>query len=487
MSMTLIPVTQMSVTRRAVTRTNVDDSNTGDSHSGNSTVKWLHYITHQLVLSGSPLDPLSLVTIMPVLETLSTEILSEILACLDICELREVSRVSRFFNRITEPFLYASLGHRRGWLTPTLRTLVARPDLTRHVRRVYFSSWQQEIHPDSEDSDRFSAKVTQLGLKMPWFLHSRPWANTDKPWTIQLLAFLVLNMVPNIQVLEIDKSSVLGSYFQSTLKIPIESLPFKFLRILKFDEYMQYSSVTPPMLLAMMRFPSLRKLIVDLRTPEYYNHDILGTQTSIIAFAGQSAITHLSLHFGGNIWSSTLQHVLQMPRALTHFSYQDDWQYRCQPDGTPFRVALRVLRNTLVSLSIGGVRALRLGKTNEQTIGDFSDWPRLTDVKCTMAGLVGTRATAITRVADMMPMGIREFGLRRSDGLSQLPLSQEWTAREMTDQLVEVVHKRPELMVVTVDMEDTLYYEEMMKRLAVASGTRDVAVVVKTNELFGRV
>lgn len=44
-----------------------------------------------------------------------------------------------------------------------------------------------------------------------------------------------------------------------------------------------------------------------------------------------------------------------------------------------------------------------------------------------MAGLVGTRATATARTVDVLPMGIREFGLRRIDGLSQLSPDQEWT------------------------------------------------------------
>lgn len=457
-----------------------------DCHIGDSTVESPHYIARSTLVFRS------LATIMPVFEHLPTEILREILACLYLWNLREVSRVSRFFNRITEPFLYASLGCAPGWLTPTLRTLIARPALTRHVRRMYFSRWQRQNIPDSTDSDRFSAMARERGLEMPWSPETQPWTNADQPWVSEVLALLILHMVPNLQVLDIDTSRLLPSYLESTLTIPIESLPFKFLRILKFGEYSQDSRVTPPMLLAMMRFPSLRKVMVDLQAPENYVHDIPGTLGSIIAFAGQSQVTHLSLHFGGNIRSSTLRHMLQMPRALTHFSYEDDWLNPYQPDALPFRDALRVLRHTLVSLSIGAVRALGLGEPAAQTIGDFSDWPLLTTVKCTMTGLLGTRATATDRVVDLLPMGIREFELRRTDGLSDLPPDEEWTASDMTNQMFDVVRQRPELMVVTVDMAyrvytaelvgkvwPDVYHAEMGERLAVASGARDVSIVVK--------
>ncbi|KAL0631027.1 hypothetical protein Q9L58_010129, partial [Maublancomyces gigas] len=141
-------------------------------------------------------------------------------------------------------------------------------------------------------------------------------------------------------------------------------------------------------------------------------------------------------------------------------------------------VALRVLRDSLVSLSVGGVCALQLGEPAEQTIGDLSDWPLLTKVHCTMTGLVGTRATATAHVVDLLPMGIREFGLRRTDGLSELRPDQEWTAPEMTDQLCEVVLQRPRLMVVTVNMDEEVYHAEMMQRLAVASGTRGLVDIL---------
>lgn len=131
-----------------------------------------------------------LATIMPLFEYLPNEIIREIPASLNLRHLQELSRVSRFFNPITESSLYASLGNRRGRLTPTLRTLVARPDLTRHVRRVCLSLWRREIPPDSEDSDRFSAIARQRGLKIPWSPETQPWTNADQPWAREVLALL---------------------------------------------------------------------------------------------------------------------------------------------------------------------------------------------------------------------------------------------------------------------------------------------------------
>lgn len=416
---------------------------------------------------------------MPVLENLPTEILRQILGDLDCFDLHAITLVSRFFHSIGETFLYANLGNYEGWLTPALRAIVTRPELARHVRRVDCSWWMEADHPDSSDGDLFSATAKQLGLDTPRSEESAPWSKEAR-------VLLLLHLLPNTKEIRIDRSPHLNRFFESTLSTPIEDLPFKSLRRFVADEYTLPSLVTPKLLLALMRFPSLRDLVTDLQFAEDYTHDT-SVIAGIIAFAGLSPITHLSLHFG-NTTTSMLLHILQMPRALTDFSYADDSQYPYTPDTTPLRSALRALRHTLKSLSLGGLRALQLGQPLQQTIGSLHDWPALTTIRCSLTALLGTRLTATCRLVDLLPMGIRELEVRRLDELSHLRSSSEWTVTEMTDQLVLVVLHRQRLVRLNVDTCSVRYtvemgwvnaYEaEVKERLVVACGARRLCVVV---------
>lgn len=419
---------------------------------------------------------------MRVLESLPAEILRQILGDLEFFDLHAITLVSRFFNSIGEPFLYASLGNYEGWLTPALRAIVTRPALARHVRSVDFSWWMEADHPDPSDGELFSAAAKQLGVDARY-----PWTEETEAWSKEARALLLLHFLPNTNEIRIDRSPLLNRFFESTLSTPIEDLPFKSLRRFQADEYIQPSLVTPKLLLALMRLPSLRDVVTDLQFAEDYTHDA-SVITGIIAFARQSPITNLSLHFG-NTTTSMLQHILQMPRALTHFSYADDSQYPYTPDTTiPLRSALGALRQTLKSLSLGGLRALQLGQPGQQTIGSLHDWPALTTIRCSLTALLGTRLTATCRLVDLLPMGIRELEVRRLDELSHLRSTSEWTVTEMTDQLVLVVLHRRQLVRLTVDTCSVRYtvemgwvnaYEAAVKdRLVVACGVRPLCVVV---------
>lgn len=438
---------------------------------------------------------------MPVLEYLPTEILRQILSCLDPFDLREISAASHFFKIIAEPYVYAVLGCHSHWLTPTLRAIATQPALARHVRGVHFGRWTNKVlNRSSSDSALFSATASQPGLSAthwriklrdtrsaaePWSEVAQPWSDERPFWSEEAQALLLLHLVPNLESLSIRGSPLLSEFIENTLTIPIESLPFRSLRNIAVNEFSQCSSVSATMLLALMRFPLLREVIVDLEFVEFGTHDE-SVVDSITAFARQSSITHLSMHFG-NISTSMLQHFLQVPRALTHFSYNDDGLRYYLHDTTPLRSALRTLSPTLQSLSLDCLLALQLGKPGEQTVGSLHDWPALTTVKCSLPALVGTRVTATSRLVDLLPMGIRELQLRRTARMSRLESDEEWTVAEMTDQLVEVLQSR-ELWWLTVNTEGevyteeggwvNVYLEEVKERLAAAARARQVYVSV---------
>lgn len=372
---------------------------------------------------------------MPVLEYLPIELLRKIFSSLDHPELRKISLVSHLFNRVAEPFLYASLGGRTGWLLPSLSAIVNRPELARHVRCVDMGWWADE-YPTPDDCVLFSTMAQHLGI-------------VDVGWRDDSQALLLLHLVPDVRKLNFIDIPLLGKFIEETLTRPIESLPFKSLVNFKADEFTQSSSVTLTMLYALMRFPSLRKVTVDMQFSEDYTHNP-SVVDSIIVSAGQAPITHLSLHYG-NTTTSMLTNILQLPRALTHFSYWDDPQYPYVSDTKPLWLALSVLRPTLQSLTLRGVHALQLGNPGEQTIGVLHDWPALTEVECSLPALVGSRATSTSRLVDVLPMGIKVLFIELKDRLCRMKSHQEWNAREMTDQLVELVQSR-DLVKLTINV-----------------------------------
>lgn len=402
---------------------------------------------------------------MPGLQFFPIELLRQILYYLDPRALRAISLVSHLFSSLAEPFHYATLGCYRGWLLPRLSAILSRPELVRHVRRIEFGWWFERF-PTPDTCIRFSTKAQELGIP-------------DIGWRDHAQALLLLQLVPDVRELTFDHTPLLRSFLEDTLTTPIESLPFKSLVKFECDEYSQQSSVTLTMLLALMRIPSLREITVDMEGSRYYTHNP-SVVDSIIAFAGQSSITHLSLHYG-NTTTSMLTNILQMPRALTHFSYSDDEQYPYASDTVPLQTALRTVSPTLQSLSFGRMHAMRLRGHDVQTVGLLRDWPALTSINCSLPALIGSGSVSTTRLVDVLPMGIRVLELRRTDPQPFLLRSRDrWTVEQMTDQLVEVLQNR-DLERLTVDTCAAVfnrgqgwfnaYEEEVKKRLAAALGT----------------
>lgn len=404
---------------------------------------------------------------MPVLQLLPIELLRHILSFLDTATLRKIVHVSQLLNNLAEPFLYARLGDNERWLLEDLFALVTRPELVRHVRRIELGLWY-EHYPTPDNCALFSTKAEQLGIE-------------DNGWWIDEQALLLLHLVPDVRELVFDKSPFLITFMENTLTTPIAALPFKSLVKFGCSQFSQYSPVTLTMLLALMRLPSLRHIAVDMQDSQFYTHDP-SIVNRIAAFAGQSSTTHLLLQYG-NTPTALLALILQMPRALTHFSYTDDWQYSYEADGTPVHTALASVRRTLQSLSFGRLDALFLSTphTHVQTIGTFCDWPVLTALTCSLPGLLGAAAGSTLRLVDLLPLGLRRLQIRRKDKrMDCLKWPKCWTVEQLTEQLEEVLQKR-QLDWLKVDTCAAVYREktgwlnefedEVRRRLHAAVGT----------------
>lgn len=415
---------------------------------------------------------------MTVLQSLPVELLRQILADLDPVSLRKISLVSHLFNNLAEPLHYDSLGHylglqgqARGWLLPVLFALVTRPEMARYVRCITFWYWA-ERYPTPDNCILFSTKAKELGIP-------------DIGWWDDAQALFLLHLVPDVQELTFGDTPLLRTYLEQTLATPIADVPFQ--SLLKFTSY---SPVTLKMLLALMRLPSMRSITVSMSyNTDYSHHPIL--VDSIIAFAGQSSVTHLSLHTG-NTSNSILQLILQMPRVLTALSYMYDCEYGLVLDTPPMHTVLHHVRPALQSLSFGGLYAVGLPEPYEVRIGSVRNWPALTTLNCSLPALLGSRQNPTGRLVDVLPFGIRRLFLWRKDEHSSLVKSREqWSVWQMTEQLVEVLQNRS-LEHLTVNTCAKVYilqkgtwkegwfnqYEERVKqRLTAAVGTGRCEIV----------
>lgn len=364
---------------------------------------------------------------MPVLQSLPVELLRQILANLDPASLRKISLVSHLFHTLAKPFHYASLGTHaqpRTWLLHTLSTLLTRPDLARHVRRITFWYWAEQ-YPTPANCLLFSAKAAELGIP-------------DIGWWDDAQALFLLHLVPDIQELSFNNTPLLRTFLEQTVNTPVSHAPLQSL-----VRFTSHAPVTLTMLLALMRLPSMRCITVDMPYRNTYPPSQSAVQ-SLTSYAGQSSVTQLALH-NGETPPSILQLILHIPRALTSFSYMYDREYGCISNTAGLPTILQHLQPALQSLSVGGLYAIGHPSTCEVEIGSLLHWEALTTLECSLPALLGARHTSSgVRLLDVLPLGIRRLFIWRKDEYSALVKAREhWSVWEMTEQLVEVLRNRP--------------------------------------------
>lgn len=399
---------------------------------------------------------------MPALPLLPVELVRQILSSLDPASLASISLVSRHFNTLAEPLLYATVNEGFCPLLPQLLALVARPELIRHVRRIKFVSTSEALPSEEECAVLATAAagldIPELATLIPtidtspdapwtdpdirWPDPDVTWADPYFDWTPAAQSLLLLHLIPSVRELSFTTTPLLIRFVESTIATPTAELPFQ--KLVKFDceEYSQSSPVTLLMLFALLRLPSLRHITVDM-CGAIYDPAAPGVLPLLAGAAGTSAVTHLSLHYG-NAAPSTLALILRVPRALTHLSYSDDEQYEVVPDALPFCEALRGVRGTLQSLTIGPVLALRIGTAGAQTIGCFGAWSALTDMTCMVPQLLGLAGDTTHRLVDVLPPRLRRLAISRVDRRTSRARREHagWTVEVMVDMLVEVLQQR---------------------------------------------
>lgn len=252
---------------------------------------------------------------------------------------------------------------------------------------------------------------------------------------------------------------MLQKLIEDSLTTPIEDLPVGLKSLRKFRDTSDYipAEVTPTMLLALMRLPCIRKITTGMQPAYHYTHDSndLAKLTSSAEYRGKSTVQKLSFQYGG-FCASLLGNILQVPRALTHFSYEDAIGLDTLQTAA-FRSALRHLRPTLQYLKLGWVNALEGLPSDEDrheddeesyTIGSLRDWPVLRSVECGLLALVGRAPVATCRLVDVVPRVIIQLKVHQTYGVTNdsdgIMEKKYWTVSDVTDQVVELLERREE-------------------------------------------
>ncbi|KAL0631510.1 hypothetical protein Q9L58_009618 [Maublancomyces gigas] len=385
-------------------------------------------------------------------QDLAIELVSEIFSYLNCNDLSELCLVSRLFNLIAECLMYKSVRlyrpkSRRSRITPLLRTLLNRPTLARHVQLLRLGwGWTVVRDPDStpqtrQDNTLFSLASNRLGLPQP-------------RWAEEVHAFLLLHILPNLQTLSMNGCGYLRERIECSLTTPVEDLPagLKSLRIFR-DVGDGPVRATPTMLLALMRLPCIRKITSEmhLNYDHTYSTKALSKILSSAEYRGRSTIQNLSFR-NGCFLACLLEGILQVPRALTYFSYEGFIHLDTTQTAT-FRAALRHLRPTLQYLRLGWVYELDGGPPDgddeeSYTIGSLRDWPALRTVDCGLLALVGKAPVARSRLVDVLPRVIRQLKVHQMHDLPEcweyLEEIMQWTVSDVTDQIVELLERREE-------------------------------------------
>lgn len=396
---------------------------------------------------------------MPNLPDLPTEILCEIFSSLPTVDLGKLCLASRRFNQIAEPFLYKVADLNRGTVDDMaipyfLRTVLSRPQLAESVLVLvltWFSDEQRLVEFNSSDQQNendislFTAAAESVGLTGPWSSYQR-----------QMI--LLLHILPNLEQFFIahwSPSNIFSDFLESTLDIPAESLPAALKSISsvssdwRSDQRAGRPVVTPKMLVALMMLPAISAMDVCLECiqedPDDFGSLNLDSTTQ---YHGSSSVTRLQFQ-DSNFSASLLSTVLQFPRALTHFTYEDFHPYNPLFEITTFSQAIAHLRPTLQYLCLGWIRVLQsphpsVHGEDRKTIGCLRDWPVLRTIKCPLTALVGKPAPVTPRLVDVLPVVIKALHLsRRHTGESaRRRMYDQWTVGDMTDKIAELVEDK---------------------------------------------
>lgn len=357
------------------------------------------------------------------------EIFVEIFSRLRCQELARVSLISRRLHSVSQPLLYLEpeLYDQEGY-TPSLqaflRTLLTpgSEPLTTHVRRLTISWKDRQIEPFDHEYPSFRAAASRFGLRY-WPLS----ADTQVMILLHLLPRLeCLLLLPPQNTIWFRNFVQLYGQLQPTMTIPIGLHTLREFRC-DFD-----SCVRPKTLVALLMLPNLRTIAI----PVCGDIEVQFRGSSGIPY-GTSAVTKLEFPFA-RMPNTALMRILQIPHALTHFSYRAKGISGANISLINFEMALQPLKASLQTLVLDFSRLIpsRTRGTNEggPTAG-FLDWPALRSVSCSLIPLLGKGLAQDSprRLADVLPTGIRTL---------RILADKYWSATEAAQELLVLLEQK---------------------------------------------
>lgn len=383
---------------------------------------------------------------------LPNEVLCDIFSDLGQEEFAGLCLASRRLRSVAEPFLYHKVS--LSTLSTTVhafesfqRTSNSRPELLKGIKSLALR-WDQDPithwYPPFEMTRPPPADSWLLGVVMSLFgVKSEP--TIEGKYIMPLL-----RQLPHLEVLHLRPSRSLDIFHKN---LPFGDLPrFECLREVRCDWAYSSGTVGYTTLLFLMMLPSLRTLEMRLVCG-------LGRPISEIIpnrCFGKSGVTHLRLSYG-SISPGSLEELLRVPRALTHFSYNS-----LPVDLFEFRevglVLERICRPTLQFLE------LTLGLANYRwfsftvisfPISSLRSWPVLWSVKSSLALLLGKGPNewpSQGHLIGILPGVIREL---------EIEIDRYWTATEIAAEVAEMLRLKGTgdfselaLLTIPVDVHD---------------------------------
>lgn len=326
------------------------------------------------------------------------EIFVDILSYLTSADLAHVALASRHLYLLAQPLMYKEpeLYDRHRYpssvhsfiqtlLTPGYETLAT------HVRRLTVAWENEEIR--LSDISFVTSAATRFGLG-------------DRPLSGDLLVMILLQLLPNLHFLHLAPAShVVFRNFMYTM----EPIGCQSLREFRCDSR---PGLRPRALVTLLRLPHIR----TLSSPIYGDIDLQmrGSDAVPVAHTSVSAIKRLEFSYA-RMPPAALQRILQVPRALTYFSYCATGTRGDAYSLPDLGKSLGPLRGSLETLVLDFSRLL-LAQTGENetpttTIGSLREWPMLRNVYCSLIPLLGKgpHTASPPQLADVLPAGIRSL------------------------------------------------------------------------------
>lgn len=326
------------------------------------------------------------------------EIVLDILSYLTSADLAHVALASRHLYLLSQPLLYnePELHGRHRFpssvqsfvqtlLTPGYETLATQ------VRRLTVAWGNEEIRLN--DISLVTSAATRFGLG-------------DRPISGDLLVMILLQLLPHLHFLHLVPSS--SDVFRNFI-YTVDAIGFESLREFRNDSR---PGLRPRALVTLLRMPHIR----TLSSPIYGDIDLQmrGSDAVAVAHTAVSDVKKLEFSYA-RMPPAALMRILQIPRALTYFSY-----CAMGANGSTYSLpdlgkSLGPLRGSLETLVLDFSRLLptQTGEndTPATTIGSLREWPVLRNVYCSLVPLLGKvpHTASPLQLGDVLPAGIRRL------------------------------------------------------------------------------